>query len=166
MHAVREIVPADEAGLLALNNAEAAATSPLDASGLRALLGAAFLAVAIGGVGGIEATLIAFDQDAAYASVNFLWFRGRFSRFVYVDRVITQAAARGRGHGRALYQSLFDKARAAGHERITCEVNLMPPNPVSDRFHAGLGFTEIDRAWLPSGKQVRYLGKQGWGAAL
>ncbi len=110
--------------------------------------------------------LIALQQDAAYRSMNFLWFRERLARFVYVDRVITASAARGRGHARGLYQALFARALAAGHERVVCEVNLTPPNPVSARLHAALGFEEIGRARLgeaslgSAGKRVQYLSRR------
>ncbi len=41
-----------------------------------------------------------------------------------------------------------------------CEVNLEPPNPVSDAFHEALGFTEVGRAAIHDGKKlVRYLVK-------
>src|SRR5882672_5699801 len=49
---------------------------------------------------------------------NFLWFRLRYPRFVYVDRIVVTAAARGRGHARRLYDELFRHALEAGHEHI------------------------------------------------
>jgi predicted GNAT superfamily acetyltransferase len=49
-------------------------------------------------------------------------------------------------------------ARAAGYAHVCCEVNIDPPNPGSDAFHANMGFEEIGRAFLPErGKTVRYL---------
>ena len=153
---IRRIKPADEDRLLALNNANAAETSRLDAPTLRAMLRAAFAALTAGDT---EALLLAFDQDAGYGSVNYLWFRARFARFVYVDRVITASARRGQGVARSLYQSLLAKARQAGHDRIVCEVNRVPPNPASDRLHDRLGFTEIGRSWVSPDKQVRYLSR-------
>ena len=39
--------------------------------------------------------LIAFDQNADYRSPNFLWFKARLPRFVYVDRVAVAEAERG-----------------------------------------------------------------------
>ena len=155
--AIRAVTPADEAALLALNNAHAMQTSMLDADGLRAMLGMAFMAATIGDA---EAVLIAFDQDAAYGSVNFRWFRDRMERFVYIDRIITSEPARGRGHARLLYRELFARSLAAGHRRMVCEVNSEPPNPVSDNFHSSLGFEEIGRASIAGGsKQVRYLSR-------
>ena len=108
--------------------------------------------------GGRDAFLIAFDQDAISASPNFQWFKSRYKRFVYIDRVIVAPDKRGRGVARGLYGELFAAAAQAGHSLIGCEVNVEPPNPVSDAFHAALGFAEVGRAILTGGaKQVRYL---------
>ena len=140
-----------------LNNAHAAETSLLTAERLHGLLA---VACHVGLVnGGRTAFLIAFDETGAYDSRNYLWFRTRWQRFSYVDRVVTAAHARGVGHARRLYQALFTAARHAGHTRVGCGVNLQPPNPGSDAFHARLGFTEAGRAALPGGKVVRYLGR-------
>ncbi len=146
--------PEMRALMLDLNNVHAEQTSLLDVGRLDRMLEAAFL---VETVGGLDAFLIAFDQDADYDSPNFLWLRGRHARFVYVDRVVTALAARGRGHAGRLYATLFDRARAAGHDQVLCEVNQHPPNPVSDAFHARMGFAGIGRAVLPGGKTVRYL---------
>ena len=45
--------------------------------------------------GEADAFLIALDQDADYDNPNFRWMRSRFERFVYVDRVVVAARARG-----------------------------------------------------------------------
>lgn len=143
--------------LLALNNAHAAELSLLDADRMARLIERAFLACRIGEA---DALLLAFDQAADYDSPNFLWFRDRYDRFVYVDRIVVSPAARGRGHARRLYDRLFDAARAAGHARVLCEVNADPPNPASDAFHAALGFVEVGAAHLAGrGKTVRYFAK-------
>ena len=104
--------------------------------------------------------LIAFDQDADYASPNFLWFKARSEDFVYVDRIAVSPVFRGQGTASALYRELFEAARTAGHNRIVCEVNMVPPNPASDAFHARLGFREVGRAELTASKIVRYLEKR------
>jgi predicted GNAT superfamily acetyltransferase len=144
--------------LLALNNAHAQALSWLDSERLYHLVAEAFFARRI--VEG-DSLLIAFTQDADYDSPNFLWFRSRFPRFIYVDRVVVAPEARGRGHARRLYQDLFDHAARAGHDKVLCEVNSSPPNPESDAFHAALGFTEIGTGSIHDGlKTVRYLIRQ------
>ncbi|MBE7184370.1 MAG: GNAT family N-acetyltransferase [Methylobacterium mesophilicum] len=140
--------------LLRLNNAHAAELSWLTAEALRRLIETGFRATRIGEA---DAMLVAFDQDADYASPNFRWFQARYPRFVYVDRVVVAPEARGRGLARMLYADLFEAARKAGHRVVGCEVNSAPPNPASDAFHAGLGFQVVGEAALAGGeKAVRY----------
>jgi predicted GNAT superfamily acetyltransferase len=155
MSPIRTPSPADEAALLALNNAHAAELSELSAQELNRLLSIALAARVIGEA---EAFLLTFDQDADYHSPNFLWFRQRYGRFAYVDRIVVSPTARRGGHARRLYEAFFAIARAAGHEHVCCEVNSDPPNPISDAFHARLGFSVCGEARLPDrGKSVRYL---------
>jgi uncharacterized protein len=158
MYAMNDSSP-DEAAILALNAAHVTETSPLTAAQLHALIGQAFH---VGlRVRGRDAFLIALDQDGISASPNFRWFKSRYERFVYIDRVIVSPKRRGRGIARELYQELFAAAAAAGHALVGCEVNLDPPNPASDAFHEALGFGEIGRATLYGGeKVVRYLVKE------
>ncbi len=151
-----EPIGSPDSALLVLNNAHAAELSLLDDARMAELNDRAFLACRIGEA---EALLLAFDQGADYDSPNFLWFRERHARFVYVDRIVVAPAARGRGHARRLYEHLFDRARAAGHGQIVCEVNADPPNPASDAFHAALGFRQVGSATLPGGKTVGYFAK-------
>ncbi|MGN6307048.1 MAG: GNAT family N-acetyltransferase [Mesorhizobium sp.] len=154
---IEPVAAADLTAVLALNNEHAAELSWLEPEGLSDLLAEAFHARRVGSV---EAFLITFDQDAAYDSPNFLWFRQRYPRFVYVDRVAVAASARGRGHARRLYEDLFARAMQAGHTLVTCEVNAEPPNPASDAFHAALGFREVGTAAIHGGaKIVRYYEK-------
>jgi len=58
----------------------------------------------------------------AYDSPNYLWFRQRYPRFVYVDRVVVARAMRGRGYARLLYAGLFNQARRAGHEIVGVDI--------------------------------------------
>ena len=65
---------------------------------------------------------------------------------------------RGRGLARLLYSDVVDEARRRGHAHVVCEVNITPPNPARDGFHAALGFGEVGRASIHGGsKTVRYL---------
>lgn len=147
--------PLSEADLdwaLALNRAHETELSPLDREGLARLIGEAVYARGLEG----GAMLIAFAPAADYDSPNFLWFRDRYDSFVYVDRIVVADTHRRRGLAAALYEDLFAEARAAGAERVVCEVNADPPNPASDAFHARLGFVEVGDQTLPNGKTVRY----------
>ena len=143
-----------DGAMLALNNAHATELSWLEPERLRHLIGQAFHARRVGTV---DAFLLAFDQDADYDSPNYLWFRNRYTRFVYVDRIVVAPCARGQGLARRLYADLFDHATQAGHEIVTCEINSDPPNPASDAFHAAMGFSETGAAAIHGGsKMVRY----------
>ena len=152
-----EIIPDSSLGaaLLALNNEHAQELSWLEPARLQHLVEQSFLARRIGN---LDAFLLAFDQSAQYDSPNFLWFRSRYPRFVYVDRIVVASTARGRGLARTLYDDLFEHAAAAGHQRVVCEVNTEPPNPASDAFHAALEFVEVGTASVYGGSRtVRYL---------
>jgi predicted GNAT superfamily acetyltransferase len=93
---VEAIDGGDLAPLVALNNAHAVELSWLETDGLATLVRRSFRARMVDGGAGF---LLAFDQDADYGSPNFLWFRERYARFVYVDRVVVNPAARGPGVG-------------------------------------------------------------------
>jgi predicted GNAT superfamily acetyltransferase len=161
---LQSITPADAwrtsplgKALLALNNAHARETSWLEPERLEYLVEHAFRARRIGE---LDAFMLAFDQDAPYDSPNFLWFRDRYPRFVYVDRIVVASSSRGRGCARRLYHDLFEHAVRAGHQRVVCEVNSSPPNPASDAFHAALGFVEVGTASVyDDSRTVRYLSR-------
>ena len=160
MSQIDPIFPQDEAthdALLDLNNAHARETSLLTPAEWHNLVREAFSATCVGGP---AALLIAFDQDADYHSPNFKWFQDRRPRFVYIDRIIVAGTHRGKGLAGDLYRDLFERARAVRHDRVVCEVNLVPPNRGSDAFHDRMGFAEVGRATLGgAGKTVRYLEK-------
>src|SRR4051812_2035101 len=96
---VDAVAPATPLGdaLLALNNAHARELSWLTPEQLQHL-----------GRTGLRCAPLAMDQDADYASPNFQWFRARYPRFVYVDRIVVAPSARGRGYARLLYRDLFE----------------------------------------------------------
>lgn len=155
---VLPVSPDAEAALLALNNAHAVELSWLEPDRLTHLLHQAFHARCIGNV---DAFLLALDESASYDSPNYQWFRQRFLRFVYVDRVVVAPALRGRGYARLLYTDLFRRTVEAGRDLVVCEVNSEPPNPVSDAFHRVLGFNDIGSATIHGGsKAVRYLARR------
>lgn len=142
-------------GVLALNNAHAAELSLLDHDRLAGLVRQALWAAQVGDVDGF---VLLLDETAAYDSPNFRWFRERYGRFAYVDRVVVAAHARGRGLARRLYAGAFAAAGAAGRQVVAAEVNRIPPNPASDAFHAALGFREVGQAAIHGGtRTVRYL---------
>jgi predicted GNAT superfamily acetyltransferase len=140
--------------LLALNNEFARELSYLSPEKADCLVREAVVAYRLGEA---DALLLAFDQGAAYENPNFEWFRERFTRFIYIDRVVVAPAMRGRGVAREMYKALFGRAASLGHSHVVCEINADPPNRASDAFHASLGFEQVGLAVLPrAGKTVRY----------
>jgi predicted GNAT superfamily acetyltransferase len=153
----RRITQDPAPAVLALNNTHAVELSWLDRERLARLLPDAYYAR---GLGTLDALLLAFDETADYDSPNYLWFRRRYARFVYVDRVVVDQPARRQGLARVLYEDPFRYAVQARHETVVCEVNSEPPNPASDAFHAGFGFSEVGRASIHAGsKSARYLAR-------
>jgi uncharacterized protein len=142
--------------LIALNNAHAVELSWVEKRHFEYLILHAFYAR---GVAPAKALLIAFDETALYDNVNYLWFRGRYENFVYLDRIVVDSAFRGQGAAHALYEDLFEHASSHRRSLIVCEVNVDPPNPASEMFHKRMGFENVGESLIPSGKRVQYLAK-------
>ncbi len=148
--------------VLKLNNEHIVETSALTMNQLSAMVGKASLALQIDH--GASGFLLAFDHNAQYRSPNFAWFRRHYDAFLYIDRVIVAAGARGRGYARSFYETLFKAAEDAGINLVACEVNLEPPNPASQALHTRMGFKHVGRATLDGDRKIvsymiRHLGE-------
>jgi predicted GNAT superfamily acetyltransferase len=99
-----------------------------------------------------------FDNNGGgYHSTNFNWFKQRYPRFIYIDRIAVATKDRGRGLAKTLYHDLFAEAIRQQHSMIVCEVNQHPPNPASVAFHIGLGFIGVGQTALAGqNKTVQY----------
>jgi predicted GNAT superfamily acetyltransferase len=158
VNAIDDLRARDAAVILSLNNEHAKETSALDHASLTALLDMAFYARGVDW--GATAFLIALDHNGSYENPNFAWFKASGKSFVYIDRIIVSSGARGLGIGRLLYDDLFAMAKQAGQYRVVCEVNIEPPNHVSEAFHLAMGFDGIGQATIHNGaKTVRYFEK-------
>ena len=131
--------------------------APLDMEGLEKLISEARYVRQIGDGTGV---LIGFTSDSAKQSENLSWLRKAFDNFVYIDRVIIGETAQGKGYGRALYEDFEAFARENNYARMVCEVNTIPNNPVSHKFHTTLGFEPCGEMDMAKGKKrVRYYEK-------
>jgi predicted GNAT superfamily acetyltransferase len=145
-------------GLLAVNNWSAGETSVLTREKFDRMIASAHVATFIEPS---AAFLLAFAQSDDFDGGHFLWFKRRFAEFLYIDRIVVAEGRRRLGLGMLLYSDVFKRAEELGHSRVVCEVNLQPPNPISDSFHAAQGFEEVGRATIDGGaKTVRYLLRQ------
>lgn len=143
MALLRPYEPTDAAGALALNQANVPEVGSADAERWDWLLSlAAHAEVAVDG-GAVVAFLVAFAEGSTYDSPNYRWFGARHPRFGYVDRVAVAEAHRGTGIAHELYRSFEAWGRARGADVLCAEVNTVPPNPRSLRFHQRLGFAPV-----------------------
>lgn len=152
---IRDTTLADFPRILALNEESVHFLSPLNHERLSLLHAAAPYHRVLESDGAVQAFLLVLREGATYDSPNYLWFSQRYGQFLYVDRVVVSAAMQGRGAGRLLYEDLFRFAKDCGAKIITCEFDIDPPNPQSERFHAAFGFREVGTQRVgPKQKQV------------
>jgi uncharacterized protein len=150
---IRDATARDFDIILALNAESVQFLSPLDAARLQRLHAQAAYHRVAEIDGAIAAFLLAFREGADYDSPNYRWFAAAYPRFLYIDRVVVSTSARGIGLGARLYGDILAFAENARCQRVTCEFDLEPPNPVSAAFHARFGFREVGRQWVGSAKQ-------------
>lgn len=133
--------------LLVLNNEAVPAVNELDAESLRRLIDESAHAIAVMQNDDPIGLTLLFTAGASYESENYVWFEQRAraagTDFLYIDRVIIADGHRSAGIGAQLYKHVFELATAEGRAEVTCEVNLDPPNPRSQAFHAREGFSEV-----------------------
>jgi predicted GNAT superfamily acetyltransferase len=153
MPLIRDATEHDFHAIVALNDASVHFTSPMDAARLAQLHAHAAYHRVADVDGQVQAFLLALRERADYDSPNYQWFEREYDRFLYIDRIVVGAAARGLGLGIQLYADLFAFAAESGTTRVTCEFDLDPPNPVSEQFHRRHGFREVGRQWLGGGKK-------------
>lgn len=90
--------------------------------------------------------LLVMSELSDYDGENFRWFVERYGCFLYIDRIVIDRTFGRRGVGNALYSDLIKFAATQSCSMLCCEINVLPPNPVSHAFHAGFGFHEVGRS--------------------
>lgn len=136
-----EATAADYPAILTLNQAAIPEVSHLDSQALAALHRQAKLLTVARAEGTVAGFMLILTEGADYGSLNYQYFAERYDAFHYVDRIVVGENFRRQGVGAGLYELLFEAA--ANAPRVTCEVNLRPPNPGSLRFHESLGFQVV-----------------------
>lgn len=156
---LRDAHPLDFAHILALNEESVHFLSPLNPTRLALLHEQAAYHQVLERQGQVIAFLLAFREGAAYDSPNYRWFATRFPQFLYIDRVVVATSAQGHGIGRLMYRGLFEYASRSGVSLVTCEFDVDPPNPTSQRFHESLGFKALGEQHVgPARKRVSLQG--------
>ncbi len=117
----------------------------MDGAKLKLLLSEAGLVQVVELEGSLEGVMIILEEGGRYLSPNYIYFCDRFERFAYVDRIALAPAARGGGWAQQLYANAEQWGRQNGKSHFACEVNTIPNNPRSLKFHETYGFSEIER---------------------
>ena len=139
---IRNLTHADVEAMWVINEEGLPGTGRVAPSELKALLDLASFAV-----GAFEDDLmlgfvICLPPQTTYGSLNYAWFNQRYDAFLYVDRIAVATDHRNRGVGSALYSQVIAEANEQAVP-VAAEVNLVPPNPGSVRFHHRFNFVEV-----------------------
>lgn len=98
-----------------------------------------------------------FKNNSTYSSPNYLHFKNKYNKFLYIDRVVVASSFTGKGGGKLMYDHVF-KIAAFENLTICCEVNEKPLNQVSLAFHKKLGFRKTSEKVYVE-KKVAFLEK-------
>lgn len=154
---LHDLTDADLDDVLALNATHVPAVGEVDAARMASLLEWSSLAIGLRDDDGrLAAFVICLGPGTTYDSTNYRFFESRFADHVYVDRIAVADAHTGQGLGGRLYDEV--ERRSVGVALMTAEVNLVPPNPGSMRFHERRGFRQVGVMENEDGtKRVRLL---------
>jgi predicted GNAT superfamily acetyltransferase len=150
---IRDVREHELDSVLALNNAAGASILPMDAAKVRFFWEHAEYFRVAEQDGLITGFLVALSQDAPHDSPNFLWFRERQPRFLYIDRIVIARPRRGGGRGRAFYADVQSFAEVRTPV-LCCEVFLQTGNDPALLFHGSFGFREIGQQVM-AGTDIR-----------
>ena len=141
----------DEAEILALNEAAVPHVSSLSAAKLASLREQSiYTGIARSSQGELAGFILVLDETADYDSVNFGWFHQRYAHFAYVDRIAIAPSFHRQGIGRDLYAVIH--LIQGRHPTLACEVNLRPPNLISETFMHNLALRKSDSK-IPKAEQ-------------
>tara|TARA_B100001564_G_C20150001_1_gene450537 strand:+ start:8 stop:496 length:489 start_codon:yes stop_codon:yes gene_type:complete len=96
--------------------------------------------------------MIALLPGRPYSSVNYKWFEKKYSSFVYIDRIVISFDYQNMGLGNLFYDDLHKDFKK--NDFLTCEVNLIPRNDISMKFHKKYGFYEVGQQYTDQKKKL------------
>lgn len=142
---IRQATHYDLEDLLRLNQSEVPHVGDIDMARMKHLFEEAAWCPILEIDGAIAGFVIVLDHTANYDSLNFLWFKERYTHFCYVDRIVVAPDFRRRGVAGMLYGDCTRFGAANHLPLLALEYNIIPPNPVSSAFHKAYGFREAGR---------------------
>ena len=148
---IRNARPEDYDFILKLNEVNVEVLSPMPMERMLWLKEMSDMFVVAEVNGELAAFLIATREGQPYDSENYVWFSEKYPQFLYIDRIVIDEPFRAAGLGRALYQAVKDRAIETGVKVVTCEVDTIPYNETSLKFHEAMGFREVGEQIIRGG---------------
>ena len=147
---IRNLTPADLALAHAWNQANTPHVNSLDFAAFSKVYGMSSHRYLIEYNGSPAGFSWLMHPESLYESVNFRYFKDRFTNFLYLDRIVIAEEFRGKALATKLYKHIF-----ATHAPIPicCEVNSRPPNVASTELHKKLGFRLVGEQSTDKGKK-------------
>ena len=147
---IRDVREHELDSVLAMNNAAGVGILPMDAAKVRFFWENAdyFRVAEVDRL--IAGFLIAVSHDAAHDSSNFLWFRERYEKFLYIDRIVIASARRSVGVGRVFYGDVQSFAEVR-YPHLAAEVFIENDNHPALIFHGSFGFREVGQHVMAPG---------------
>jgi len=146
---IRPATEADYDFILRINEENIEVLAPMDRARLLYLIDMpSKVSVAFCGEERAAFIITMTDSVTKYESENFRWFKEHYDRFLYIDRVVIDAPFRRAGLGRTLYQRIFNYAKENNIPVVTAEIDTIPYNEASLRFHKSMGFEEVGAQYV------------------
>jgi predicted GNAT superfamily acetyltransferase len=150
---------ADLGAVLRLNETSVPAVNSVDLEQMRWFAARAAYFTVARRDGQFAGFLIGMRPGTSYKSPNYRWFCERYDDFGYIDRIAIVESARRSGLATLLYRD-FESSLPPCVGVLTCEVNIVPPNESSMRFHEACGFRSVGTQTLDDGrKQVALMAR-------
>ncbi|SDB61391.1 GNAT family N-acetyltransferase [Butyrivibrio sp. INlla16] len=152
MEIIKRIEPTDYNYVLKLNEENVDVLIPTDREELEYLAEKAVLFHVIYVDENPAGFIIALrDGLEDYDFKSYRWFKERYSKFLYIDRVVVDKKYWKKGLGRKLYQYAFDYAKVNDIEIVGAAITTIPYNKESLAFHAKQGFHEVGEQLIRGG---------------
>lgn len=127
-----------------LNNQHIAAVGEVSANKYKYLFKIAHHAFVVKDQGQVVAFYLTVGEDLDYNSKNYKFHASQgYAKFIYMDRIVVADGYQNLKIGTKLYAHLEKEMRREKLGILCAEVNVVPPNPGSTRFHKRLGFKVV-----------------------
>ncbi len=152
----RSIYTSDVSDLWDINQENVPAVGEERIESLQAIVEVSEIALGVVDGDHLVGFCLVLPPGTSYASPNYRYFEDRYEDFAYLDRVAFRASHQGRGLGSALYDEVESRLE---RPLLTLEVNVIPPNEGSMKFHLRRGFVELEQRETRAGKVVSLMAK-------